>query len=418
MKYLLTGRSVRLTEAQRTACAQRYTSLRALSYENHIDLSRLIATLCGPDPHGGINDSCLILGNADDLRKDPKTGHNEAVQLIMTAKDALTIFRYVDGQLVYLKKRGQHMPMISIFNKLTDSVPVLKLALIQQKWLREDYADYLPSTEPGTDYKQNLQDALRRAMSLMRRNQLDKLELVTDRFDQTVQTLLWVAEQSQTEVTMTYLAHIEKWDSVSRTAVPIEFPETATWHHPQTQREFLACFPSLNVFRYETNDEHGLRCVRYSRPSTEYIDPYPVDHDELIESLDDDKIPHFLDAEIEQQYQMARQNGIELVSYDQLEAKAYEADENNEVRVKSRKEIGADFTMTRPNVAAYAPHVIGHYKEHALISPVCACEPPIDGSLYQDPVTGKLVHRPSGSGCNICAAKGTDFCKTCPYRAK
>jgi hypothetical protein len=418
MKYLLTGRSVHLTEDQRTSCAKRYQSLRALAYDNQIDLSKLIATLCSPDPHGGINDSCLILGNLDDLHKDPKTGHNEAVQLINTAGKALTIFRYVCNQLIYVKKRGQVMPIMTIFNKMTDSTPVMKLALVQGKWFRSEYADYLPCTEAGTDYKQNLANALKRIMSLMRRNQLDKLELVTDKYDRTVQTLLWIAEQTQTDVTMTFLAHFEKWDAEQKVAVPIEFPETATWKHPQTQREFLSCFPSLNVFRYETQDEHRIRCTRYSRPSVEFNDPNPVDHSELIEEPGDDKVPHFIDAEVEEQFQAALQNGIELVSYEAFAAKSFEADDDHAIHAKSRNEIGVDFTMTRPNTAAYAPHIIGHYKDHALIAPVCASEPTSDFTVYQDEKTQKLVHRQSGSGCALCAKHGTDFCKTCPYRAQ
>ena len=397
-KYLLTGRTVRLTEDQRNAASKNYLSLRAMAYDNKIALSKLISSFCGPDNNGGYASSCLILSSIEDLRKDPKTGLNEAMQLIHAADKALTIYHYMDNQLILLKKHGMATSIPQLFNKLSPIIDTFKLALVQQKWLQHEYDEYYPCTEYGTSYSVNLQNALKQAMTLMRRNLLNTLEIVADRYNNTLTTLFYIAQITGTDLKFT-------WIAIDGTV------ETHTWTTRMDFNSFLELYTDLNVYRYETNDEHGLRVTKYSKPRPLFIDENPVEH------TNDD--PEDFEERMAEQ-------GIDastLISYDQLQAQAYEADDNYTMSDAGVKKIRKALNVNGLIKVDYKQeefikmtHITPRYNNQAHVLPICASEPKPNFAQTVDTETGKVIIPETGSGCDLCKSNGSAFCKTCPYR--
>lgn len=287
--YMLTGRSVRMTNEEMAKCAEHYTSLRALAHSSNVTLSYAIARLCQPDIHGGVVPAVLILSNASDLTKG-RDGSNAVMQLINTVPATeLTILRYKNNHLSMLKAAHQAFNFSTLYNRLVEPVELYKLALVNRKWARDEYADFWPSTEYGTDLSANRVNAVKKAMQLIRNNQLIRLELVTDRWTKEIQTMLWLCQLTYTEVKLTWERRGGAYGDIIK--------DTNLWL-PQTGmelNEFLDQFAELNVYRYDTisNDisNKGQRITRYARPSVYIEDDTPI----ITEALPEDVRQAYLD---------------------------------------------------------------------------------------------------------------------------
>jgi hypothetical protein len=365
-KYMFTGRSVRFTEAQQELVAKQYVSLRKLAKDNGVELSRLLYTMCSPDPHGGLNNITVVLGTAKDMTKG-RNGKNEAMQILNTMGDAVQILRYDGKHLTVLKQRGAKLNVNSLFNRLAEPVTEMKLALVQRQ-RRDDFAGYLPCTEPGTVYGQMLHDAIRKVVMNMRSFRLEHLVLVADRWNRQLETLLWIAGQTETTVTFTWIDS----DGIA---------ETHDWLQPMELRSFLSLYTDLNVYRYTTLDEHGQRVTRWSRPDPSGNEPTPYYDfsDKFAPVIHDNDEP----ATFEERMEELGIDADKIVSYDQMQEAAYACDENGDLddslvqNVRRHFDTSAGFVKEERKID-YAPHIVckaqhcDEGRDSQYVAPRCA----------------------------------------------
>lgn len=365
-KFILTGRSVRFTEAQQNLIAQQFVSLRKLARDSNIVLSRLLYTICAPDAHGGMNNVSVVLQKASDMTKS-QSGKNEMMQVLNTMGDAVRILRYNGEHLTVLKPYGAKLNINSLFNRLAEPIAEIKLALVRKQH-RLDYAGYLPCTEQGTEYGQMLQDALKKVYRNMKSFRLEHLVLVADIWNKQLENLLWVAGQTETTVTFTWI------DSTG-------YSETHDWLQPMELREFLSQYTDLNVYRYQTLDDHGQRVSRWSRPNPSGNEPTPYydfsDRYAPVEHTNDEP------ASFEERMFELGIDSDQVLSWDQMQEAAYAChedgslDENAEQNVRRHYDTSSGFVEEHRNID-YAPHVVykapqgDEARNRQYVSPKCA----------------------------------------------
>lgn len=265
MNYLLTGRNVKLTKEQREACSKRYVSIRALAYKAGKSVTSMITATCSPDKFGALPRMTLIVRSDKDFMKDPKTGKNEVMQFLHYGGNQVTVYKLLkNGTLRLLKKRGEQLVIDRLLRETMTYVQDFKLALVRNKSQKPEFEDWYPTCIPGA-YAQEYEQALSQVIKLLKRKQLVHLSLAADSWTTTVQYLLYLARESVTIITLTWVRPDGKLES-------------NTWFPGDDWDEFLAGICELNVYRFETIDEHGIRVVRYTKPNPQVIDPYPVVH--------------------------------------------------------------------------------------------------------------------------------------------